>query len=152
MRQNIQPLCPTVPLVHSRHSVDVRVQMTIQIRCHSLSAQRLQYLAVKFVSLRGEEAVLQHTFYPQILAIEHTVLTVEANENGSVFRLEVTRVQESHVECIGVSIERRNNEVSVLIDRCIEHDEQIIGRMLVSVGVEIVFSQLYHIISVVLFS
>lgn len=88
MRQLVQRLRTPVSLVHSRHSVDVRVQMAVQIRRHALSVDRFQLLAVEVVVLRGVEAIFKHAFDAQTVAVRHAVLAVVASEYDAVFRLE----------------------------------------------------------------
>lgn len=88
MRQLVQRLRTPVSLVHSRHSVDVRVQMAVQIRRHAFSVDRLQLLAVEVVVLRGVEAIFKNAFDAQTVAVRHAVLAVVASEHDAVFRLD----------------------------------------------------------------
>ena len=88
MRQLIQRLRTTVSLVHSRHSVNVCVQMAVQIRRHAFSVDRFQLLAVEVVVLRGVETIFQHAFDAQAVAERHAVLAVEASEHDAVFGLQ----------------------------------------------------------------
>ena len=87
VRQLVQSLRTPVSLIHSRHSVDVRVQMAVQIRRHALSVDRFQLLAVEVVVFRGVEAIFKHAFDAQTVAVRHAVLAVVASEHDAVFRL-----------------------------------------------------------------
>ena len=85
MSQLVQRLRSSESLVHSGHSVDVRVQMAIQIRRHAFAVDRFQLFAVEFVAFCGVEAVLQHTVDPQTHAEAHAVLAVVPGEHNAVF-------------------------------------------------------------------
>lgn len=87
MRQFVQRLRASISLVHSRHSVDVCVQMAIQIRRHAFAVDRFQLLAVEFVPFRGVEAVFQNAFDAQTVAVTHAFLTVVAREHDAVIGL-----------------------------------------------------------------